>query len=479
MKNKIFSFFKNIYLNVARIVQKSISRELTLVIIFCLVVSGIIYWNIQQVSFQNANGLQDVINNSNSAFVEINWLYSGRDKEAGADYLSKLARYYNLRIAFVDEQGNVILKSDNLVENKLDLEQIRKIRRGGYDGSPLFYSVYPMKFDSQNTQVIIIGTPHSKTVAIYGRDPLFAISIGITIFIGLLLLLLRKKTKYIKEIAAGILEISKGNLDYKVPKKGQDELGLLADNINFMSEQLKVQINEERKAEKTKNELITNVSHDLKTPLTSIIGYLALLKDKKYETEEQMIECLEIAYRKAEKLSKLVRDLFEYTKLINGAVTINKSTINLVELIEQLIGELSLMAKENDVVFLKAFPVNNVIVEVDSNIFVRAVENILVNAIKYSYRHGRIKIEITQDVKRTLIMVENSCDAISIEDLCHLFDRFFRLDKSRTSDIGGSGLGLSIAKTIVELHNGEIWAEAEKNTIKLFISLLANSHIKT
>ncbi len=128
-------------------------------------------------SFQTSNGLQDVINNSNSAFVEINWLYAGRDnKEAGADYLSKLALYYNLKFAFVDEQGNVILKSDNLAENKLDLELIKKILMGSYTGKPSeFYSVYPIKFNSLDSQVVIIGTPQSKTIMIYGRDPLFAI----------------------------------------------------------------------------------------------------------------------------------------------------------------------------------------------------------------------------------------------------------------------------------------------------------------
>ncbi|TGE39423.1 sensor histidine kinase [Desulfosporosinus fructosivorans] len=316
-----------------------------------------------------------------------------------------------------------------------------------------------------------MGIPQMRTVVTYGRDPLFAISVAITVFISLLVLLLRTKVKYIKEISDGILEISKGSLDFRITKKGHDELGLLAENINSMSEQLKTQIEEERKAERSKNELITNVSHDLKTPLTSIIGYLRLVKDKKYETYEQMKEYLDTAYEKSEKLRMLIQDLFEYTKLANGDVQIKKSKINLVELIEQVMGELSLMARENHATFLKVYLKNEVSVEVDSDKIVRAIENILVNAIKYSYRPGEIKVQIAQEDKTTLVIVENSGDTIQKEDLSHLFDRFFRVEKSRTSDIGGSGLGLSIAKSIVKLHDGEIWAESENNKIRIFVRL--------
>ena len=469
----IFKRAKRISLRFINCIQKSLNREITLAIIFCLIVSGTVYWQVQEVSFDNSGGVMGVVNNSNTAFVEINQLYAGRDdKETGADYLSKLANYYQLKIAIVDGQGNISLKSDNIDENKLDLEQIKNIRLGSYTGKPIdFYCIYPMKFNSIDSQVIIIGIPQMRTVVTYGREPLFAISVGITVFISLLILLLRRKVKYIEEIGDGILEISKGNLDFQISKKGQDELGLLAENINLMSEQLKNQIEEERKAERLKNELITNVSHDLKTPLTSIIGYLRLVKDKKYETFDQMKEYLDTAYKKSEKLKLLIQDLFEYTKLANGDVQINKSKINLVELIEQVIGELSLMAKENHSTFSKVYPKNEVVVEVDSDKIVRAIENILVNAIKYSYRPGEIKIQITQRDWLTVVMVENCGDTIHKEDLSHLFDRFFRVEKSRTSDIGGSGLGLSIAKSIVKLHNGEIWAESENNRIRIFVAL--------
>lgn len=116
------------------------------------------------------------------------------------------------------------------------------------------------------------------------------------------------------------MEISKGNLDFRVPQKSQDELGSLAGNINHMAAELKLKIEEERRAERTKNELITNFSHDLRTPLTSILGYLTLIKDRKFETDEQFSDCVNIVYNKSEKLGGVIEDLFEYTKLANKGV---------------------------------------------------------------------------------------------------------------------------------------------------------------
>lgn len=165
--------------------------------------------------------------------------------------------------------------------------------------------------------------------------------------------LTRKKIKYIKEITSGVQEISKGNLDFQVAEKGNDEFRILAKNINRMSVELKNKIEDERRAEKTKNELITNVSHDLKTPLTTIIGYLTLVKDKKYDSEKHMDDYIERAYSKSLRLKKLIEDLFEYTKITNGVIKVNKTKVNLVELMEQLLGEMSILAKQNNLSFEK------------------------------------------------------------------------------------------------------------------------------
>ncbi|HHY28289.1 MAG TPA: HAMP domain-containing protein, partial [Desulfitobacterium dehalogenans] len=288
-------------------------------------------------------------------------------------------------------------------------------------------------------------------------------------------LLIKNKVNYLKEIAGGILEISKGNLDFTVAVKGNDEFKVLAQNINYMSAELKSKIEDEKRAEKTKNELITNVSHDLKTPLTTIIGYLSLLNDKKYETQDHLDEYLGKAYAKSLKLKKLIEDLFEYTKLSNGIIQVNKSSINLIELIEQQIGEISLLAKQNNLCFVKSFSHPTIEVEVDSDLMARVFENIFSNAIKYSYKDlpGDIVVHIRKEGNKVTVLIENQGDTIPTELLPLLFERFYRVDESRNSRMPGSGLGLAIAKSIVELHDGDIYAESEANKIRVCIVLQA------
>lgn len=302
-----------------------------------------------------------------------------------------------------------------------------------------------------------------------GKSLLWAVPVYILVFH----LLTRKKIKYIKEITAGIQEISKGNMDFKVQEKGNDEFSILAKNINKMSIELKNKIEDERRAEKTKSELITNVSHDLKTPLTTIIGYLTLVKDKNYDGEKTMDDYIERAYSKSLRLKKLIEDLFEYTKISNGVIRINKTNVNIVELMDQLLGEMSIIAKQNNLSFETNYSSPEIYVNVDSDLMARTFENILSNSIKYSYKelNGKVMISITEHEGGITLTFENQGDTIPTEVLPLLFERFYRVDKSRNSKVSGSGLGLAIAKSIVELHGGTISAESEANRVKVIVEL--------
>lgn len=296
---------------------------------------------------------------------------------------------------------------------------------------------------------------------------------AIPVYILLFYFLTTKKIKYIKEITTGIEEISKGNLDFKVAEKGNDEFRILAKNINKMSAELKNKIEDERRAEKTKSELITNVSHDLKTPLTTIIGYLTLVKDKNYDEEKTMSDYIERAYSKSLRLKKLIEDLFEYTKISNGVIKVNRTNVNIVELMDQLLGEMSVIAKQNNLSFETEYSGAEIFVDVDSDLMARAFENILSNSIKYSYKelNSKVNISIIEHTGGITLTFENQGDTIPTEVLPLLFERFYRVDKSRNSKVSGSGLGLAIAKSIVELHGGTISAESEANRVKIIVEL--------
>jgi signal transduction histidine kinase len=199
----------------------------------------------------------------------------------------------------------------------------------------------------------------------------------------------------------------------------------------------------------------------LRTPLTSIKGYLGLIKEKKYSSEEQLDEFLNIAYNKSEKLEVLINDLFEYTKLTSSVVNIEKQNIALNGLLEQLIEELVPISEENNINISEDFINEKVVVSIDPNKTVRVFENLLMNAIRYSLKPGEIRVKLTKEAGFALVSVQNRCDSLSEEDLKKVFDRFYRVEKSRSSDTGGSGLGLAIAKNIVQLQGGTIGVKYE------------------
>lgn len=288
---------------------------------------------------------------------------------------------------------------------------------------------------------------------------LLSVGVSFLSFLIIFYLITSKKMKYIEIVSIGLLEISKGNLDYRIKKYGKDELSTLADNINYMAEELKTKIENERKAEKTKNDLITNVSHDLRTPLTSIKGYLELIKNKKYTQENQLDQYANISYNQAEKLEILINDLFEYTKLANNAVKFDKKDIALNDLLDQLIEELVPICENAAVTISKEFIKEKVMVNVDPNKVVRVFENLFINAIRYSTKPSEIKIILTVINGFSLVSIQNKCEKISDDNLSKIFDRFYRVEKSRSSDTGGSGLGLAIAKSMVELQQGFIEAK--------------------
>jgi signal transduction histidine kinase len=277
--------------------------------------------------------------------------------------------------------------------------------------------------------------------------------------------------KYIEELARGLREISKGNLNYRVAARSRDELGSLATSINLMTAELQLTLEEERRAEQTKTELITNVSHDLRTPLTLIMGYLRLLKDKNYESEAQADTYLNIAYSKSEKLKSLIDDLFEYTKLSSKGDTLKLDAVYMNELLEQLLEEMVSYAEDNELNLVRAFPPEKLKVNVDADKMIRVFDNLLTNAVKYSRKPGTVKVLLFREADHVLVRISNNGTPLPQEDLDRLFDRFYRVDASRSSETGGSGLGLAIAKSIIDYHGGDIWAESEGDEIRFWVKL--------
>ena len=278
------------------------------------------------------------------------------------------------------------------------------------------------------------------------------------LFAGLYLLITYRKSKSLAAIIDETEIMASGDLDRLIEVKSKGDIKNLVENINNISKQLKERTIEERKAQQTKNDLITNVSHDLRTPLTSIIGYLEIIDNDKYKDEVRLRYYVSIAFEKAKALNVLINDLFELTKMQNNTINLYKADINLVELLGQIVAGFEYQFKHADMQSRLDFSEDKLIVNADAGKLVRAFENLLSNAIKYGKDGFYVDVTTKLEENMAVVQVINYGQAIPSIDLPHIFDRFYRVEKSRSSDIGGSGLGLSITKNIIELHDGKISA---------------------
>ncbi len=286
---------------------------------------------------------------------------------------------------------------------------------------------------------------------------------GISLFVGVYLLITYRKTKSLVAIIDQTQMMASGDLDRLIEVDGENDIRNLAENINNISRQLKEITIVERKAQQTKNDLITNVSHDLRTPLTSIIGYLEIIDADKYKDEVRLRYYANIAFEKAKALNLLINDLFELTKMQNNTINLDKVDINLVELLGQVVAYFEYQFKNAEMQSRINFSEDKLIVNADAGKLVRAFENLLSNAIKYGRDGFYVDVITKMEENMAVVQVINYGQSISAIDLPYIFDRFYRVEKSRNSDIGGSGLGLAITKNIIELHEGTIKAYSDDN----------------
>ncbi|MGL5378430.1 sensor histidine kinase, partial [Clostridium sp.] len=216
---------------------------------------------------------------------------------------------------------------------------------------------------------------------------------------------------------------------------------------------------------------ITNVSHDLRTPLTSIIGYLNIVDNDRYRDEVELRYYVEIAYEKAKVLDVLINDLFELTKMRNKGVTINKHRVDIVELLGQLIASYKIQLDNVNMVGRTFFSNEKFIINGDGSQLVRVFENLISNAMRYGCDSKYIDIITEVNEQWGRVIIKNYGEPIPEIDIPHIFDRFYKVDKSRTSEKRGSGLGLAIAKGIIEMHEGMISVESNYEGTSFIITL--------
>ena len=366
---------------------------------------------------------------------------------------------------------------------------IKKIRR-------LFMSSFRWRlFINLIVAYILTFLIYSAIVIVLESFHIFGISIEIKYFIAFIISLfifviiffdlMNITLKYISVLSGTIQEVTAGHYDVEAPIEYDDELGLLAANINALAKTLedkekegeilkeneRLAFDAERNAEKQKNDLITNVAHDLRTPLTTIVGYLELIKNNQQLSKEDIQKYSTVAYEKSKRLQGMMDDLFEFTSLDQANIKLHMITINISELVLQMVDEFYPTFQEHHLTPVINISQPNLFIKGDGQLIARVFDNLLSNAVKYGEDDHEIKIEVLNDEQNITIKIMNYGNPIAKEDLPYIFEKFYRSDTSRSSSTGGTGLGLAIAKNIVQIHNGQIFATSHKNKTTFVVVL--------
>ena len=306
-----------------------------------------------------------------------------------------------------------------------------------------------------------LGMSTGRLVRHLSRDTLVSFMLvtviaTICFFIIYFLLFIKRIVKDMTYISDRIIDIADGKSDEKIIIERQDEIGEIAGRINEMTEQINQLITSERDALQSNKDLIACVAHDLRTPITSVKGYLDLALDTTHYDLEQRQKYVRIAQTKANRLEYLIHDLFNYTKLTSGEITLHRSKIDLVQLVEQMVEEFYPLFQEEELECTTKYNISYLEMNMDGELIARAVQNLLSNAIKYGKDGKHVYVELECLEQEVQIRVTNYGLVIPEESIKHLFDKFYRVERSRNVKTGGTGLGLNIAQEIVHLHGGRI-----------------------
>lgn len=274
----------------------------------------------------------------------------------------------------------------------------------------------------------------------------------------------KKIVNYFEQIDRGIEEFSEGNFDIEFEVRNEDELSNMARNLNRTTGEINRILAKERDEEKSRKEFITCIAHDLRTPLTSVIGYLQLVMAKAYESrsnEELQIkneEYVKIAYEKAIRLQGLIEELFSFTKTDSTELRLHLTEIDVVKLMEQLADECYPSLQEAGLTLEFKTSAETIKIEADGDLMARAIANLLTNGIKYGKDGKKLIIDLYRENENSdlHIRIINYGRLIPKKDIDHIFDKFYRVEDSRSLQTGGAGLGLAITQNIVELHGGSV-----------------------
>lgn len=275
-------------------------------------------------------------------------------------------------------------------------------------------------------------------------------------------LMRRYRQMQLRHVIAELHYIASGHFDHRIPFKLSGQMQRVVESVNSLVDSTINAMEEERRIERSKDELVTNVSHDIRTPLTSIIGYLGLIENKQYNNDEELLQYTHTAFLKANQMKSLVDDLFEYAKVRQAGVTLNIVPLDIGAMLEQVAASYELEANKKGMAIHVDVPAEPLVIEADGEKLARVFNNLVSNALKYGAGGKNIYLKaMLVSEKELKVTIANDGEQIPQKSLEQVFDRFYRAESSRSRETGGSGLGLAIAQGIVERHHGYIYVTSD------------------
>lgn len=377
--------------------------------------------------------------------------------------LASWSTIVNADITVINENGEVYASTNNIkiapasmCSQVLNGSTIRSYSRfGSYYPGIVFVVGIPIEYNGAIIGGIFFNTPITAIKSYLGGFiRIFFMSSLLSLLIAVFVIYWQSKkiSRPIAGINSAVLDIASGKFDKRLPVTSHDEIGQLASSFNYMADSLE-------QLEEMRQNFISDVSHELRTPMTSISGFVGGILDGTIPPEKRD-DYLLIVLNESKRLTRMATDMLEMSKMSSSEYHLDMKKFDICEVARIAIINLENKINEKSLELDVSFSHDQINVLADKDSILRVIINLLDNAVKFSYENTKISVSVWCDVHSAYVRVGNFGIGIEQKDLNHIFDRFYKTDKSRGKDKSGAGLGLSMAKNIMKLHNSRIWAES-------------------
>lgn len=458
--------------------MKSIKGRLTVSYLFIITITVAILeifliFAIKEYYYKN---MENMIFNQMKVSVDFynSYLSSSSLKKNVQDNADIFWKNTSAEVQIIDTSGQMLMDSmGNFTEGKIegqDVEKALKGEIGAYvardkaSNEKLLYASCPLKSSNGVEGALRFVTSLVEVDKVILRISLILITIGIGVVLiaGMVSIFLSDTiVKPLDEVTDMARKIASGRFNDRITKKRDDEIGELSDTLNFMADEI-------LKNDKLKNEFIASVSHELRTPLTSIKGWAMTIRTGDLEDKCEVLDGLEIIEKESERLASLVEELLDFSKFVSGKIILKKERIHIKNIIGHIQKQMSPRAIRQNINFNVQIEEDLPVILLDQNRIKQVLINVLDNAFNFTPEQGSIEINVTLEREHLLMIVKDSGIGIPKEDLLRVTEKFFKGSSSKS----GSGIGLSICKEIVELHDGQLiitseWGKGTQITISL------------